>query len=105
MPLPCYIYALVVVFLRSCTRSSWTNNTFRLFFICECTSDRPHLADHEGYLITKPSKFMKNYGAYIKVGVHLLVFGLKAILGSGIPDIISHAVCQAVNTTQEHFLD
>lgn len=47
---------------------------FRVHLLCE---EGFHQTSHEGYVVLKPSEFIKAYGCYIKVGIWLMLFGAK----------------------------
>ncbi|KAI8358831.1 hypothetical protein B0O80DRAFT_442223 [Mortierella sp. GBAus27b] len=79
--------------------SSWNpkdfvSNKFRLYFLCECgdhtrqaTSKIPHhihLAKHEGYEITRPKEFFRQYGNYVLTILKMLKFGVT-VAGVAIP--------------------
>ncbi|KAI8348956.1 hypothetical protein B0O80DRAFT_429326 [Mortierella sp. GBAus27b] len=81
--------------------SSWSSknimsNKFRLYFLCECgdhtrrtTSKIPHhihLAKHEGYEISRPNEFFRQYGSYILTILKMLKFGV-VVAGVAIPAI------------------
>ncbi|KAF9928868.1 hypothetical protein BGZ65_006070, partial [Modicella reniformis] len=72
--------------------SSWNiknpfSNNFRLYFLCQCgehtkstNSKVPHyihLAKHEGYDITRPTEFFKQYGPYVLTILKMLKFGIS----------------------------
>ena len=44
---------------------SWWAHSYRLFFICECETER-HFAFHKGYKIKQPRSFFRKYGSYLK---------------------------------------
>jgi len=78
--------------------SSWNpvnllSNRFRLYFLCECgkhtksTNNRVphiHLAKHEGYDITRPKEFFRQYGSYVLTILRMLKLGISAA-GIAIP--------------------
>ncbi|KAF9358517.1 hypothetical protein BGX34_008902 [Mortierella sp. NVP85] len=59
---------------------------FRLYFLCECgahtmpkgctTSHQVHLANHQGYDITKPTEFFEKYGRYVLVQMYMIKYGI-----------------------------
>ncbi|KAF9945451.1 hypothetical protein BGZ65_010730, partial [Modicella reniformis] len=81
--------------------SSWNiknrfSNDFRLYFLCECgehtkstNSKIPHhihLAKHEGYDITRPTDFFKQYGPYVLTILKMLKFGIS-VAGTVVPAV------------------
>lgn len=82
------------------------NQHFRLYFLCECGSHtqpesatktltdesskkrapRLHLANHEGYVIRQPSKFVERYGPYLLVMLEMVKFGHQ-IAGYSLPGL------------------
>lgn len=46
---------------------------YKLYFLCECSDepDKLHIAPHEGYSIKKPSKFIANYGSYLRTTLNM----------------------------------
>ncbi|KAF9923763.1 hypothetical protein BGZ65_008687, partial [Modicella reniformis] len=79
--------------------SSWNiknpfSNNFRLYFLCECgehttsTNSRIphhiHLAKHEGYDITRPTEFFKQYGPYALTILKMLRFSIS-VVGIAVP--------------------
>ncbi|KAF9366825.1 hypothetical protein BGX34_006094 [Mortierella sp. NVP85] len=87
--------------------SSWDpldlfSNKFQLYFLCECgehtkstNSKIPHhihIAKHEGYAITRPNEFFRQYGSYVLTILRMLKFGITAA-GVAIP-----ALSQLVQT-------
>ncbi|KAI8358930.1 hypothetical protein B0O80DRAFT_423936 [Mortierella sp. GBAus27b] len=85
--------------------SSWNptnliSNKLRLYFLCECgehtkstNSKIPHhihLAKHEGYEITRPTEFFKQYGHYALTILRMLKFGIS-VAGLAVP-AVSHLV-------------
>ncbi|KAF9568340.1 hypothetical protein EC968_002951 [Mortierella alpina] len=73
-------------------------NQFRLFFLCECGTHSPapvqdaedtrylHLADHEGYGVREPAKFIDKLGPYLIVMLEMLKFG-NQIAGYVLPGL------------------
>ncbi|KAF9359992.1 hypothetical protein BGX34_008020 [Mortierella sp. NVP85] len=72
--------------------SSWNpvnlfSNKFRLHFLCECGEHtKPtdgkiphhiHLANHEGYDIINPKKFLQKYGFHVLTILRMLKFGIS----------------------------
>ncbi|KAI8350969.1 hypothetical protein B0O80DRAFT_119567 [Mortierella sp. GBAus27b] len=81
--------------------SSWNpvdivSNKFRLYFLCECgehtrqstskISHHIHLAKHEGYEITRPKEFFRQFGRYILTILKMLKFGVS-VAGVAIPAV------------------
>ncbi|KAG0198459.1 hypothetical protein BGX31_004584, partial [Mortierella sp. GBA43] len=81
--------------------SSWNpanllSNKFRLYFLCECgehtksiNSKIPHhihIAKHEGYEISRPTEFFKQYGHYVLTILKMLKFGIS-VAGVAIPAV------------------
>ncbi|KAF9950301.1 hypothetical protein BGZ70_001432 [Mortierella alpina] len=83
---------------------------FRLHFICECGehtkragSKLPHhlhLAKHDGYAITQPSKFFVDYGPYLLVMLTLLKHGIS-IAGIVVPALATLKVVDVVDSVNE----
>ncbi|KAF9287626.1 hypothetical protein BGZ68_001547 [Mortierella alpina] len=73
-------------------------NQFRLFFFCECGTHSPapvqamegtpclHLADHEGYRVREPIKFIDKFGPYLMVMLEMLKFS-NQIAGYVLPGL------------------
>ncbi|KAF9958755.1 hypothetical protein BGZ72_010972 [Mortierella alpina] len=73
-------------------------NQFRLFFLCECGIHSPtpvqgmegtpclHLADHEGYRVREPIKFIDKFGPYLMVMLEMLKFS-NQIAGYVLPGL------------------
>ncbi|KAF9946590.1 hypothetical protein BGZ65_009564, partial [Modicella reniformis] len=108
---------LFVVLPRDSSR--WDNlnpfsNKFRLYFLCECgehtkstNSKIPHhihLAKHEGYDITRPTEFFKQYGPYVLTIMKMLKFGIS-VAGIVVPAVSlltsSGAIDQANSALQQ----
>ncbi|KAF9353879.1 hypothetical protein BGX34_011307 [Mortierella sp. NVP85] len=81
--------------------SSWNpvnllSNRFRLYFLCECgehtkstNSKIPHhihLAKHEGYDISSPKEFFRQYGSYVLTILRMLKFGIS-VTGVVVPAV------------------
>ncbi|KAF9944994.1 hypothetical protein BGZ72_001783, partial [Mortierella alpina] len=72
------------------------SNKFRLYFLCECgehtksTNSKSyiphhiHLAKHEGYEITRPTEFFRQYGSYVLTILRMLKFGIT-VAGVAVP--------------------
>ncbi|KAF9942157.1 hypothetical protein BGZ67_002792 [Mortierella alpina] len=83
---------------------------FRLYFICECGehtrrngSKLPHhlhLAKHDGYSITQPSKFFVDYGPYLLVMLTLLKHGIS-VAGIVVPALATLKVVDVVDSVKE----
>ncbi|KAI8599963.1 hypothetical protein EDD21DRAFT_444928 [Dissophora ornata] len=79
---------------------------FRLHFICECGehtkssgSNIPHhlhLANHEGYIINKPTQFFEKYGPYLMLMLEMIKLG-TIIAGHVVPAITTLKVVDAVD--------
>ncbi|KAF9092942.1 hypothetical protein BGX27_001694 [Mortierella sp. AM989] len=83
---------------------------FRLHFICECGehtmprsgSKMPHhlhLAQHEGYVVNKPTEFFGKYGPFLMLMLEMLKFGV-GIAGYVVPALASLKVIDVVDTVQ-----
>ncbi|KAF9176301.1 hypothetical protein BGZ49_006423, partial [Haplosporangium sp. Z 27] len=72
------------------TSTSWEPTTmfytkFRLHFICECGEHTKapgskiphhlHLANHEGYVINKPTQFFEKYGPFLMLMLEMIKLG------------------------------
>ncbi|KAG0308048.1 hypothetical protein BGZ99_001294, partial [Dissophora globulifera] len=86
-------------------------NKFRLYFLCECGEHTKlangktkiphhiHLAKHEGYEITRPTEFFRQYGPYIltilkmlKLGITVAGVAMPALSQLISPDIIGQSI-------------
>ncbi|KAF9114189.1 hypothetical protein BGX27_011462 [Mortierella sp. AM989] len=83
-------------------------NHFRLHFLCECGlhstiketnngAPKLHLADHEGYVVRQPAKFVQQYGPYLLVMLEMLKFG-NQIAGYVLPGLSASGVLFPPNT-------
>ncbi|KAG0053389.1 hypothetical protein BGZ83_001223 [Gryganskiella cystojenkinii] len=82
---------------------------FRLHFICECGEHTKafgskiphhlHLANHEGYVVNKPSDFFKKYGPFLMVMLQLIKVG-TGIAGHAVPALASLKVVNAIDFAQ-----
>ncbi|KAF9434905.1 hypothetical protein BGZ76_007230 [Entomortierella beljakovae] len=82
------------------TVTSWDPTTmvytkFRLHFICECGDHTKtsggkipplHLANHEGYVVKKPTQFFERYGPYLMTMLEMVKLG-TSIAGRVVPAI------------------
>ncbi|KAF9938381.1 hypothetical protein BGZ67_000222 [Mortierella alpina] len=83
-------------------------NQFRLFFLCECGTHSPtpgqdtegtpclHLADHEGYIVREPIKFIDKFGPYLMVMLEMLKFS-NQIAGYVLPGLSAAEQTSAPN--------
>ncbi|CAO3573013.1 unnamed protein product [Mortierella alpina] len=83
-------------------------NQFRLFFLCECGTHSPaaardtegapclHLADHEGYRVREPVKFIDKFGPYVMVMLEMLKFS-NQIAGYVLPGLSAAGQSSAPN--------
>ncbi|KAF9208864.1 hypothetical protein BGZ49_007297 [Haplosporangium sp. Z 27] len=93
------------------TSTSWDPATmlrtkFRLHFICECgehtKSSRSkiphhlHLANHEGYVVNKPTEFFEKYGPFLMLMLEMIKLG-TGIAGHVVPALASLKVVDAVD--------
>ncbi|KAG0040835.1 hypothetical protein BGZ83_002420, partial [Gryganskiella cystojenkinii] len=96
------------------TTTSWDSvamfrTKFRLRFICECGehtrvtgSKIPHhlhLANHEGYLINKPTEFFEKYGPFLILMLEMIKLGTN-IAGHVVPTLASLVVVDVLNSAQ-----
>ncbi|KAI8598054.1 hypothetical protein EDD21DRAFT_407131 [Dissophora ornata] len=82
---------------------------FRLHFICECgehtESSRSkiphhlHLANHEGYVVNKPTEFFKKYGPFLTLMLEMIKVG-TSIAGHVVPALASLKVVDILDSTQ-----
>ncbi|KAI8604941.1 hypothetical protein EDD21DRAFT_401628 [Dissophora ornata] len=91
------------------TSTSWNPTTmfhtkFRLHFICECGehtkasgSNIPHhlhLANHEGYVVNKPTEFFEKYGPFLMLMLEMIKLG-AGIAGHVVPALANLKVVDA----------
>ncbi|KAI1293408.1 hypothetical protein EDD11_008424 [Mortierella claussenii] len=96
------------------TTTSWDPTTmfrtkFRLHFICECGEHTKtngskiphhlHLANHEGYVINKPTEFFEKYGPFLVLMLQLLKTGMN-IAGVVIPALSTLKVIDIPDSTK-----
>ncbi|KAI8596822.1 hypothetical protein EDD21DRAFT_236094, partial [Dissophora ornata] len=94
--------------------TSWDPKTmlrtkFRLHFICECGehtrasgSKIPHhlhLANHEGYVVNKPTEFFKKYGPFLTLMLEMIKVG-TSIAGHVVPALASLKVVDILDSAQ-----
>ncbi|KAI8602769.1 hypothetical protein EDD21DRAFT_413670 [Dissophora ornata] len=94
--------------------TSWDPQTmlrtkFRLHFICECGehtkasgSKMPHhlhLANHEGYVVNKPTEFFKKYGPFLTLMLEMIKVG-TSIAGHVVPALASLKVVDILDSAQ-----
>ncbi|KAI8595696.1 hypothetical protein EDD21DRAFT_448419, partial [Dissophora ornata] len=94
--------------------TSWDPKTmlrtkFRLHFICECGehtkasgSNIPHhlhLANHEGYVVNKPTEFFKKYGPFLTLMLEMIKVG-TSIAGHVVPALASLKVVDILDSAQ-----
>ncbi|KAF9346080.1 hypothetical protein BGX26_002441 [Mortierella sp. AD094] len=82
---------------------------FRLHFICECGehtkaagSEIPHhlhLANHEGYVINKPTEFFEKYGPFLMVMLEIIKLG-TGIAGFVVPALANLKVVNTLDFSQ-----
>ncbi|KAF9214484.1 hypothetical protein BGZ59_003625 [Podila verticillata] len=84
---------------------------FRLYFLCECgehtkdptNSNRPnhiHMALHEGYPVTRPNEFFKQYGPYLLTVMEMVRYG-TAIAGSVVPALGQLGITYGIEQMQQ----
>ncbi|KAF9383313.1 hypothetical protein CPB97_006584 [Podila verticillata] len=84
---------------------------FRLYFLCECgehtkdpaNSNRPnhiHMALHEGYPVTRPNEFFKQYGTYLLTVMEMVRYG-TAIAGSIVPALSQLGITYGIEQMQQ----
>ncbi|CAO3566842.1 unnamed protein product [Mortierella alpina] len=110
-----YVIPRLFIVLPETPGSKWNpanmlGTKFRLHFICECGehtkragSKLPHhlhLAKHDGYAITQPSKFFVDYGPYLLVMLTLLKHGIS-IAGIMVPALATLKVVDVVDSVKE----
>ncbi|KAI8599884.1 hypothetical protein EDD21DRAFT_432081 [Dissophora ornata] len=93
------------------TSTSWDPATmlrtkFRLHFICECGehtrasgSNIPHhlhLANHEGYVVNKPTEFFEKYGPFLMLMLEMIKLG-AGMAGHVVPALANLKVVDAVD--------
>ncbi|KAF9173558.1 hypothetical protein BGX21_004015 [Mortierella sp. AD011] len=89
---------------------SMLRTKFRLHFICECGehtmpaagSKIPHhlhLANHEGYVIDKPTEFFKKYGPFLMLMLEMIKLG-TGIAGHVVPALASLKVVDVLDSAQ-----
>ncbi|KAF9367132.1 hypothetical protein BGX21_007784, partial [Mortierella sp. AD011] len=81
---------------------------FRLHFICECGEhtkvsgstfpNHLHLAKHEGYVIKKPTEFIRKYGPFLMAMLHLVKVG-AGIAGHVVPALANLKVVDVIDST------
>ncbi|KAG0345781.1 hypothetical protein BG005_001115 [Podila minutissima] len=96
------------------TTTSWDPKTmlrtkFRLHFICECGDHTKvtgskiphhlHLANHEGYVINKPTEFFEKYGPFLMLMLKLIKVGVSTA-GIVVPALSSLKVVDILDSTQ-----
>ncbi|KAF9172254.1 hypothetical protein BGX21_004039 [Mortierella sp. AD011] len=119
--------------IKSLDPRNLLEDKFRLYFLCECgdhsstetdtatsydqTSARPtvniknkvHLAKHEGYQLSRPTQFLKQYGPYILGMLQILKFCLDAAKfiapAVGIAQDSLQKAADSVKSASEHTLE
>ncbi|KAI8605918.1 hypothetical protein EDD21DRAFT_400861 [Dissophora ornata] len=94
--------------------TSWDPKTmlrtkFRLHFICECGEHTKasgskiphhlHLANHEGYIVNKPTEFFKKYGPFLTLMLEMIKVG-TSIAGHVVPALASLKVVDILDSAQ-----
>ncbi|KAI8598112.1 hypothetical protein EDD21DRAFT_356660 [Dissophora ornata] len=94
--------------------TSWDPKTmfrtkFRLHFICECGEHTKasgskiphhlHLANHEGYVVNKPTEFFKKYGPFLTLMLEMIKVG-TIVAGHVVPALASLKVVDILDSTQ-----
>ncbi|KAI8597524.1 hypothetical protein EDD21DRAFT_407542 [Dissophora ornata] len=92
--------------LTSWNPTSMICTKFRLHFICECGehtkshgSNIPHhlhLANHEGYVINKPTEFFKKYGPFLMLMLEMIKLG-TSFAGHVVPAIATLKLVDALD--------
>ncbi|KAI8604594.1 hypothetical protein EDD21DRAFT_411928 [Dissophora ornata] len=82
---------------------------FRLHFICECGEHTKapgskiphhlHLANHEGYVVNKPTEFFKKYGPFLTLMLEMIKVG-TSIAGHVVPPLASLKVVDILDSAQ-----
>ncbi|KAI8594932.1 hypothetical protein EDD21DRAFT_409466, partial [Dissophora ornata] len=82
---------------------------FRLHFICECGEHTKapgskiphhlHLANHEGYVVNKPTEFFKKYGPFLTLMLEMIKVG-TSIAGHVVPALASLKVVDILDSAQ-----
>ncbi|KAF9952495.1 hypothetical protein BGZ70_000587 [Mortierella alpina] len=82
---------------------------FRLRFICECGEHTKatgskiphhlHLANHEGYLVNKPTEFFEKYGPFLILMLEMIKLG-TSIAGHVVPTMASLKVVDVLDSAQ-----
>ncbi|KAI8606157.1 hypothetical protein EDD21DRAFT_349318 [Dissophora ornata] len=82
---------------------------FRLHFICECGEHSEasgskiphhlHLANHEGYVVNKPTEFFKKYGPFLMLMLEMIKVG-TSIAGHVVPALASLKVVDILDSAQ-----
>ncbi|KAF9172253.1 hypothetical protein BGX20_006014 [Mortierella sp. AD010] len=119
--------------VKSLDPRNFFEDRFRLYFLCECgndssaesgteispahastqpatnTKNRVHLAKHEGYQLSRPTQFLKQYGPYILGMLQILKFCLDAAKviapAAGIAQEGLKKAVDSVKTTSMHTLE
>ncbi|KAF8941474.1 hypothetical protein BGZ58_008749, partial [Dissophora ornata] len=93
------------------TSTPWDPTTmlrtkFRLHFICECGEHTKasgskiphhlHLANHEGYVVNKPTEFFEKYGPFLMLMLEMLKLG-AGIAGHVVPALANLKVVNALD--------
>ncbi|KAI8600100.1 hypothetical protein EDD21DRAFT_142096, partial [Dissophora ornata] len=82
---------------------------FRLHFICECGEHTEasgskiphhlHLANHEGYVVNKPTEFFEKYGPFLMLMLEMIKLGAN-IAGFVVPALSSLKVVNALDFSE-----
>ncbi|KAF9344060.1 hypothetical protein BGX26_004863 [Mortierella sp. AD094] len=96
------------------TSTSWDPKTmfrtkFRLHFICECGEHTKasgskiphhlHLANHEGYVVNKPTEFFEKYGPFLMLMLEMIKVG-ASVAGVVVPALASLKVVNVLDSAQ-----
>ncbi|KAF9949366.1 hypothetical protein BGZ72_008848 [Mortierella alpina] len=96
------------------TSTSWDpasmfRTRFRLHFICECGEHTKasgskiphhlHLANHEGYVVNKPTEFFEKYGPFLMLMLNMIKLGMS-IAGHVVPALSTLRVVDVLDAPQ-----
>ncbi|KAF9108982.1 hypothetical protein BGX27_008170 [Mortierella sp. AM989] len=89
--------------------TAMVHTKFRLHFICECGEHTKangskiphhlHLANHEGYVVNKPTEFFEKYGPFLILMLEMIKMGAEAA-GHFVPALASLKLVDAIDYTQ-----
>ncbi|KAF9108981.1 hypothetical protein BGX27_008169 [Mortierella sp. AM989] len=89
--------------------TTMVHTKFRLHFICECGEHTKangskiphhlHLANHEGYVVNRPTEFFEKYGPFLILMLEIIKMGVNTSAHI-VPALASLKVVEAVDYTQ-----